>query len=148
MPATSLFCGRAGEFALAFEVGGDLCGRFRPKMFGEFLDRCFRDALDRTKFAKELHLSLLADAGNFGKFRCEVALLAAFAVKLDRGLVRLFAYLKYETEREGIPVKGDRRIFTAVYEQVRDLVMPLRRFDETDEHYLFEVEAAHRFRSG
>ena len=48
--------------------------------------------------AQELHLSLFADARDLGKLGREIAFLAAFAVKLDGGFVRLFADLQDQAE--------------------------------------------------
>src|SRR5690606_15575359 len=69
-------------------------------------------------------------------------------MEFDRRLVRLLADLENEAKRERVSIERDRRIFTAVDQQVRDLVVTLRRFDEADEHNLFEVEELHRGRGG
>ena len=70
--------------------------------------------------------------------------LAAFAVKFDRRLMRFFADLQDQPERKRVAVERDRPVFAAVDEQVRDLVVLFRRFDEADEHYLLEIERLHR----
>ena len=69
-------------------------------------------------------------------------------MKFDRGLMRFFADLQDQPKRERISVERYRLVFAAVDQQVRYLVMPLWRFDEADEHYLFEIERLHRGRGG
>ena len=59
--------------------------------------------------------------GNFGQLGREIAFLATFAMKFDRGLMRFLADLQDEPKRERIPVEWYGLVLAAIYQQMRDL---------------------------
>src|SRR5204862_1445633 len=91
-----------------------LCPDERLQFFGAR----FRNTLDRAELTKQLQLSFVSDAGNFGKFGSKIALFATFAVKLDRRFMGLFADLQNKAHCKRIAIERDRVVLASVDQQV------------------------------
>src|SRR5687767_5310349 len=121
-------------------MAGDLGCGFRTDERRKFGDGRLGDSFDRSEMTKKLHLSLRANSRNLRKLGGEVAFFSSLSMKLKGRLMRLLADLKYKSKSERVPVKRDRRILATVDQKMRYVAVPLWRFDESDEHYRFQVE--------